>query len=55
MFPHLQEIPINIISQRKGDLNVILTVLSEIQFGHPGGGTSKKQHFRGVFRLIWYF
>ena len=55
MFPHLQKIPISTIVQRKGDLNVILTVLSEIQFGYQGGGTSEKQHFRGFSRLIWYF
>ena len=55
MFTQLQEIPINIIIQRKGDLNAILTVLSEIQFGYQGGGTSEKQHFRGFSRLIWYF
>ena len=52
MFPHLQEISINIITQKKGYLNVILIALSEIQFGHQGGGTSEKQHFRGFSRRI---
>lgn len=55
MFPHLHETPINKMIQKKFVLNVILLVLSEIQFGHQGVGTSKKQRFRGVFRLIWYF
>ena len=55
MFPHLREISIITIMQKKGHLNVILTVLSEIQFGYQGGGTSEKQHFRGFSRLIWYF
>ena len=46
MFPRLQATS-NKIMQKKSDLNVpvILTVLSEIQFDHPGGGTSKKAAF----------
>ena len=36
-------------------MNPILIALSEIEFGHPGGGTSEKQHFRVFFRLILYF
>ena len=37
----------NKIIQEKVDLNVILTVLCEIQFGHQGGGTRGKWHIRG--------
>ena len=50
MLPPLQETHMNKIIQRKIHLNVILTVLTEIQFG----GRSEKQHFRGFSRLIWY-
>ena len=42
MFPHLHETPINKMIQKKFVLNVILLVLSEIQFGHQGGGGSIK-------------
>ena len=55
MFPHLHETPINKMIQKKFVLNVILLVLSEIQFGHQGGGTSKKQRFRGFSDLFGIF
>lgn len=42
MFLYLQETYINKITQKKVDFNVILTILSIIQFGHQGGGTREK-------------
>ena len=45
----------NKIMQKKVDLNVILTVLSEIQFGNQGGGTRENLHFRGTTNLFGIF
>ena len=49
MFPHLQQTPMNKITQKKIDLNVISTVLSEIQFGHQGGGTTENVSFLTIY------
>ena len=55
MFPHLHETPINKMIQKKFVLNVILLVLSEIQFGHQGGGQAKNSVLGGFSDLFGIF
>ena len=42
----------NKIIQKKVDLNVIFTVLSDVQSGHQGVGTREKGHIRGISYLF---